>query len=206
MGRWYNRSMKRIKILSLILLIISLACIVGGNLPARSETEKIDVEFQNGDKASIMVTLPKEAWVGEKTKGSVDFTLLTSRKIDSARMVVKMEIEGVTIEPRGEIQLVFDPSQTAEVQLDITPLQKGMLRGSLWVYAGEGGTLLETLLARSVQIEGRTILGITPVWWQRGGYFLLLLSIFLFFAVPGYKRHLNKEQSKHEEKMRRQSR
>lgn len=188
-------AMKKNRVWITLLFLFALICLIAGNWRFSSIPVDLEMEMADGDKVQIALALPEKAWVGEDAVAEVKFTFSSSPQVQSAHLLVKMEIEGAEVNPRGEIQTVFNPIQPADVQLKIKPTRDGNLDGSLWIYAGEGEGDLETLLARPVQIKSVTLLGITPLWWRSAGILLLMATIFLLFVAPALDKVRHKTAS-----------
>lgn len=199
---WYNRNMKKSRIIPLIFSLLAIICFLAGTIKFSSGVQNIDVQFKNGDKAALQLTIPEKAWVGEKITAKVKFQIASPVKATTATLLLKLEIEGTEIEPRGITQITFNPEYLEEVQYTIQPQEKGLLTGSLWVYAGEGDNSPEALLAKSISIKSVSFLGIAPSWWRTMGFGFLLLALFFFFAIPGWKNFQAKAKSIEDEKER----
>lgn len=186
----YNRRMNRRVITGIILAGIGTVLLAAGFWPFRSVPFEVPVTLSSGEQATISGKLPATAWAGDPFSIAITFKLTSHTDATGGRLRAMVELRDAEVTPAGELTVAFNPANAITLQWRVTPLTKGTLDGTLWVYASLDPLPENALLAREFHVKAVTLLGISAAWYRRVGLGILAAGIFvgLAFSFSGKKR------------------
>ena len=146
----------------------------------RGEAEGIHLGL---DTSGMMIEI-------ESSDGSVLIPLSDLAADFNPVFEARLELSGSEITPSGPVREPFAPGQWAEYEWLVIPRSGGVLNGRIWLYldlvptgSGEGATVRYPVLARPLEIESLSILGL-GVFGVRGlGGGLVLVSLWLLWFI-----------------------
>ena len=102
----------------------------------------------------------------------------------------RLELSDSQITPSGSVREPFMPGQWAEFEWVVTPRSGNVLNGRIWLYldlvpatSDEEVTVRYPVLARPLEIESRSILGLGVFGARALGGGLILLSLWLLWFI-----------------------
>jgi len=104
------------------------------------------------------------------------FTL--PQPVTKGRLRAEIVFPSAEVTPPGQVSFAFDPASPVELSWGIKPLAAGKLDGTIWVNASLDGSTPQAVLARSFQMDSRTILGVSALWIRRIGFGFFIAAIF----------------------------
>jgi hypothetical protein len=184
----YNRRMKKWAWAVFILVALGAACLVTGFWKFQQYSFVVPVKLSTGEAATIEGKVPSTAWAGENAAVTIRMVFSSPQHAKSGRLNSEIVLPSTEVTPPGQISLAFDPASPVELSWSIKPLSAGKLDGTIWVNASLDGSIPQAVLARSFQIDSRTLLGVSALWIRRIGLGFFLAALFLaaaFLRTPG---------------------
>ena len=146
---------------------------------------------RRGEAAEIHLSVDSAGMMVEiETSDGPALLLLSDLAADfNALFEGRLEISGSDASPLGPVRIPFTSGQRAEYDWSIISRSGSALKGTIWLYlelvptsGDERVTVRYPVLARSLDIESRSIMGL-GVFGVRGmGGMLLLMSLWLLWA------------------------
>lgn len=158
----YNSTMKWYGWLGLFFIGISTYVIVVSILPVPVQLDQISFSSQSGMTGTLQLTQRNQIRLGDTTEIrlqiSVDQALNTSTPIV---IYSKLELDNMSIEPRGVGTTMFDPKNPIELNWQLRPHQGGKASGTLWLFFETEGGTRDMILARTIQITVKSFFGLS---------------------------------------------
>lgn len=178
----YNRRMKKWAWAVFILVALGAASLITGSWKFQQNSFVVPVKLNNGEAATIEGKVPSTAWAGENEAVTIRMVFPSPQPSKNGRLHAEIVLPSTEVTPPGQISLAFDPASPVELSWSIKPLSAGKLDGTIWVNASLDGSIPQAVLAKSFQIDTRTLLGVSALWIRRIGFGFFLAAIFLAAA------------------------
>lgn len=175
-------------------------------LPSASVNFTLSSMFLDGGLVELAWPAVVQRGGAEKIQLSVDTTglLIEIETTDGPALILlsdlaadfntvfeaRLEFSGSEIIPSGAVRVPFAPGQQVDFDWLVIPRQGGALKGTIWLYlelvpvsSNEETAVVYPVLARSLEIESRSLLGL-GVFGVRGvgGALILICLSLLWFS------------------------
>lgn len=161
----------------------SLTVLIFSIWPVSQKTEQISFSIPDGYKGMLELTQSDQIHLGDQT------TIFLKIKIDASTvevnqvlLVSQLEMEGVSVTPRGVGRVMIDPTKPVELQWRVNSKSGGIFSGTLWLFDENSEKEKELILARPIEIESNAFLGFSFKTARLISIFGLLFGIFLYLV------------------------
>ena len=184
----YNRRMKKWVWTVVLLVALGAACLVTGFWKFQQSSFVVPVKLSTGEAATIEGKVPSTAWAGEDAVLTIRLVFNSPPPEKKGRLRAEIVLPSAEVTPPGQVSFAFDSASPVELSWRIKPLSAGKLEGTIWVNASLDGSFPQAVLARSFQLDSRTVMGVSALWIRRIGLGFFLAALFLaaaFLRTPG---------------------
>ena len=165
-----------------LLVALGTACLITGSWKYKQNSFVVPVKLNTGEEATIEGKVPSAAWAGENAAVTIRIIFTSPQPVTKGRLRAEIVFPSAEVTPPGQVSFAFDPASPVELSWGIKPLAAGKLDGTIWVNASLDGSTPQAVLARSFQMDSRTILGVSALWIRRIGFGFFIAAIFLAAA------------------------
>jgi len=164
--------------IGLILLSISLVILASTYMEKR-ETTVIPFATPSGYSGSIMLDLPVRLIAGDKSELKARVTVIVSSTGSTpAARAGRLEAGFEELSPLGLVSVKLDNGSDVELVWTMRTLTAAQYPGNLWLWL-VSDTGEELLLARELNLDSRSYLGLQIIMVRIGMIFLMVVSLMM---------------------------
>ena len=156
----YNPNMRWNRWFGIGLAVLSAACLVISIWPISHHTDQVRFTSSEGIAGTLLVTLPDQMHVGDKSSISLNISMDQDPIINKQlTFLSKLEMDNLSVAPNGEGRVSIDPSKSFTLQWQIEPQKTGASSGTLWLFMETATGERDLILAKPVELKAKTLIG-----------------------------------------------
>lgn len=158
----YNPVMKWYRWLGTVLAVISAICLVISIWPFSEHSDKVSFSSSGGIYGTLQISQPDKVKMGNATTVSLLINVDPNiNEVNPLTFFSKLELDSLTVTPRGEGQVSVDPSKPVKLKWQLIPYKAGVYSGTLWLFVKRGEVERDLILARPVELSVKTLFGLS---------------------------------------------
>ncbi|MBA4385357.1 MAG: hypothetical protein C0410_11525 [Anaerolinea sp.] len=186
----YNPVMKWNRWLGIALVVLSAICLVISIWPASKMSDQIAFSDSEGIAGTLVISQPKRINVGDKSEINLHVIIEHNQNgISPLIFLSKLEINNLTVTPKGEGKVTIDPTKPVMLNWQITPYKSGVHSGTLWLFIDNASGQRNLILARPTELTAKTLFGLSYPVARMTSIIILIIGVVLFLFNNQKKNH-----------------
>ena len=174
--------MKWYRWVGIVLAAISAVCLIISSWPVTKHSNQVTFTNSEGIAGTLHITQPSQMNVGGKSEISLQVIINQNQnEISSLIILSKLEMDNITVTPKGEGKVTIDPTKPLMLNWQITPFKSGVHSGTLWLFMLDDDGEKNLVLARPIELTTKTLFGLSLQIVKMLSIIGLLFGLILLF-------------------------